>query len=77
MEAFLTILIWLGSGFAFAVGVIFGIIITGLIWKDRKKADDIAAEVNALLKERNEIGSRQADALERVADAVETWVSHR
>ena len=69
MDSLLTILIWLGSGFAFAVGFIVGMCIMGRAMSNEKKNNDLAAEVNALLRERNAIGERQAAALEQIATA--------
>lgn len=60
----LTILIWLGSGFAFAVGIAVG------VWMcrgDGAKQAAHAMATNSLLQERNKIGERQAAALERLA----------
>jgi uncharacterized membrane-anchored protein YhcB (DUF1043 family) len=67
MDSFLTILIWLGSGFAFAVGVCLGAFLMRLVWRDRGKAERNLADANDLLRKRNEIGERQAEALETLA----------
>lgn len=69
MDSLLTILVWLGSGFAFAVGVIVGMCIMGRAMSNEKKNNAITDEVNALLRERNAIGERQAAALEQIATA--------
>ncbi len=75
MDTLSTILIWLGSGFAFAIGVFFGAWLMKSTKADNQhamdKADMHAAEVNALLAERNSIGIRQAEAMERIADVIE------
>lgn len=68
MDAFLTILIWLGSGFAFSVGFLVGVIIAGSMLKKEKPVDQISERVNHLLEQRNQIGREQADALKRIAD---------
>ena len=67
MDSFLTILIWLGSGFAFAVGVCLGAFLMRLVWRDRGKAERNLDDANDLLRKRNEIGERQAEALEVIA----------
>ena len=74
MDTVYTILIWLGSGFAFAVGVCLGAFLMARTWRDRVKADKITADVNDLLRERNYIGKLQANALERIAEAAEAKV---
>jgi hypothetical protein len=61
-----TILIWLGSGFAFSVGLITGFIIMGLSYRKRPDLDDSRKATEALL-ERNEIGRQQVKALEAIA----------
>ena len=71
MDTVYTILIWLGSGFAFAVGVCLGAFLMLLVWRDKHKNDSIVNEVNALLRTRNEIGERQADLLERIAESLD------
>lgn len=68
MDAFLTIMVWLGSGFAFSVGFLIGVIIAGSMLKKEKRADQISERVNHLLEQRNQIGREQADALKRIAD---------
>lgn len=64
-----TIIVWLGSGFAFAIGILAGAMLAGFILRDRRKADEVTEHVNDLLKERNAIGERQVRALERIADS--------
>jgi uncharacterized protein YneF (UPF0154 family) len=71
MDAFLTILIWLGSGFAFAVGVCLGIWLTARSMRDTHKQDLLNARSIELLEERNKIGKRQAEAMERLGDVTE------
>ena len=67
-----TILIWLGSGFAFAAGFMVGIWL--MTWKkgNQDAQNDLTADSLVELRRRNEIGLRQAEALERVAIAVES-----
>ncbi len=71
MDAFLTILIWLGSGFALAVGVFIGATLMCWVANARSKTDETAAESVTLLRERNEIGTRQAELLVRIACCLE------
>lgn len=63
-----TILIWLGSGFAFAVGVCVGVWLMTVRDRSLKRAGDSAQEATDLLRERNEIGKRQLAALETLAE---------
>lgn len=65
-----TILIWLGSGFAFAVGVVFG---AWLMRRANGSADavEVNRKANEALQERNQIGREQVAALERIASALE------
>jgi len=70
MEMMVTILIWLGSGFAFAVGIFFG------AWAMRKAGGGLDAvkvneKANEALQERNTIGREQVAALERIAEVLE------
>ena len=70
MDTFTTILIWLGSGFAFAGGIFLAVILMALIGpnKDnRKKQDDVNAETIRLLKERNEIDARSHAVLSDIS----------
>lgn len=61
-----TILIWLGSGFAFAIGVCVG------AWCSRRiNGNEAERKVNDLLKERNEIGWEQVKSLDRIAEVIE------
>ncbi len=76
MDTFFTMLIWLGSGFALAVGFFAGMIVMAISCRDKSKADKLTEQVNSLLKERNEIGTRQAVAMERVADVLESARKH-
>ena len=63
------ILIWLGSGFAFALGICVGAwAMRATFPKDSRNLDN----ANDLLRERNEIGRRQVAALERIASKLET-----
>ena len=66
-----TILIWLGSGFAFGVGFCIGIWINTLTLKRRKDNDSVVQKANNLLSERNEIGREHLAAFERIASALE------
>jgi hypothetical protein len=68
MDGFLTILIWLGSGFAFSIGFLIGVIIAGSMLKKEKPVDEMSDRFTHLLNERNRIGREQADALKRIAD---------
>lgn len=66
-----TVLIWLGSGFAFSFGVYFG------AWSCRRRDSELAKQqsnANDLLLERNVIGLRQAEALEQIAKLIESEI---
>lgn len=66
MTALTTILIWLGSGFAFAAGFGFG------VWfLVRNQDKGLAKQTLEVLKERNVIGFQQAEQLKRIADIAE------
>lgn len=70
MEA---ILIWLGSGFAFGVGVVCGIAIFKIASGNSARDEEFAknqAKTLELLEQRNEIGRRQIDAMEEIAAAM-------
>lgn len=69
-----TILIWLGSGFAFAIGFMAGMIVMVLSLKKQTKQETMTAESIALLKQRNEIGERQENHLNRIALVLESKV---
>lgn len=69
-----TILIWLGSGFAFGVGCIVGAWLmmvkntrTESAYEKMFAQQEVAGE---LLSVRNEIGLRELRALERIADSL-------
>lgn len=66
-----TILIWLGSGFAFSVGVVVGARIMLMPGKAAQAAMDANEKSIAALLERNKIGSEQLSALERIASSLE------
>jgi hypothetical protein len=64
----LTVLIWLGSGFAFSVGVAVG------AWAMSRRAATVAndnTKAEKLLAERNEIGLRQCKAMESIGTTLE------
>ncbi len=58
-----TILVWLGSGFAFAVGIGVG----AWLVRTMKVPDKWADRSADLLEARNAIGLREAEALEKIA----------
>jgi hypothetical protein len=64
----LQILIWLGSGFAFAIGLVVGI--SAALWmagnSNRHRDEDVA-----MFRERNNIERQSADALARIAYVME------
>ena len=66
-----TILIWLGSGFAFSAGVCFGAWLMRATWKRPKDVLDVERKATEALLERNEIGREQVAALERIAATLE------
>lgn len=70
MDSFVSILIWLGSGFALSVGFISGVIVMGMFFKKKTASDQIAERVNDLLEQRNKIGESQVEALHRIADVI-------
>lgn len=57
MDAVLTILIWLGSGFAFAVGVALGVFVM-------RQRD--STEMADLMRERNELDRQKIEAMNRI-----------
>ena len=59
-----TMLIWLGSGFAFAIGFLCGVLVIGALTKKQPVVD----KATEALLERNQIGLQQAHALEEIAD---------
>ncbi len=66
-----TILIWLGSGFAFGSGLLAGLAL--LPWLNRKTADKNASiqdESLVALQERNAIGWRQVAAMEELSATI-------
>ena len=69
----MTFLLWLGSGFAFAVGVCCGVF--AIKWASKHPLNDSVDDTNRqslnALKERNEISREQVEALERIASAIE------
>lgn len=64
-----TILIWLGSGFAFAIGVFVGAWAMSSIGKKLDKETHLPTK---LLEERNELSLRQVKTLTRIAEALES-----
>jgi hypothetical protein len=66
-----TILIWLGSGFAFSLGVMCGIAMFKIAGGNASRDEAYAnaqARTLELLEERNEIGRRQVEALDEIAE---------
>ncbi len=70
-EIVFQLLIWLASGFAFACGVNLGVFLTVQVTKRGDRSTQAAEIANESLKERNKIGEQQADALRRIAFALE------
>lgn len=66
-----TILVWLGSGFAFSVGVCFGAWIMRATWKRPNDVVEVERNATAALLARNEIGRQQVEYLRRIASAME------
>jgi len=67
-----SLLIWLGSGFAFAVGVFAGVLLMHAPTSSQAKRNaEIAEESINELRRRNVIGGQQVDYLERIAEALE------
>lgn len=66
-----TVMIWLGSGFAFSVGVLFGAWIIRSSWKPSPEMRESNDKATAALRERNEIGRLQVAILERIAATME------
>ena len=66
------ILTWLGSGFAFAIGVCIGVWIMRGLTKDRSASEvhETNAKSIAALTERNAIGREHSHQFERIADAL-------
>ena len=63
-----TILIWLGSGFAFSVGVFCGVAFVSWGAKNQKAA---IGPIEKRLEDRNEIERQQAAYLLRIAECME------
>ena len=66
-----TIFVWLGSGFAFSVGVCVGAYAMRSLVDDRpwKSAiQELQERANELLEERNVIGERLAEYMRQIAD---------
>ncbi len=78
MTTLTTILVWLGSGIVFALGAMIGVMISGSIFKNANERAEAANLINAvpndLLRERNAIGLRQAEALERLVAIANEYV---
>lgn len=68
-----TILVWLGSGFAFAVGVCFGADLMRRLASESSTIGiiDIQKRANELLEERISVGERQAEYLRQIADTLQ------
>ena len=62
-----TVLIWFGSGFAFAAGVVVGAFLFRTAGKEQT---EVERKVNDLLQERNRIGHEQVLAMSEIADAI-------
>ena len=65
-----TIFIWLGSGFAFSVGLLAGLCIIPFVMQRKSKADETNEKSLELLKERNEIDRQLLAAVEEIAAAM-------
>ena len=68
MDVALQLLIWLGSGFAFVMGLMLGVLFAGFWLEKRNKQDERATNI---LLARNEIGERQVQAMIAIARAIE------
>lgn len=65
------LMIWLGSGFAFAIGSMLGIVFAGAALKrSNSKNDEFSAQANKHLAERNEIGRDLHQRLIEIRDAI-------
>jgi hypothetical protein len=65
------LMIWLGSGFAFAVGCMIGVVFSGaILGRKNKKWDEQSAEANKYLAERNEISRNVHERLIEIRDAL-------
>ncbi len=68
-----TILIWLGSGFAFGSGLLVGLsLLPWLNRKDRDKNETVQVESLAALQERNAIGWQQLTAMQEMVAAIKS-----
>lgn len=67
MDTFTTILVWLGSGFAFAFGIFVAMALVCAFGPSRKKQDEANAETIRLMQERNAIDSANEDHLRSIA----------
>ncbi len=61
-----TVLIWLGSGFAFSVGVIVGVKVFVMPSKSDKLRDEYNRESVELMRERNEIDREVVESLDLI-----------
>jgi uncharacterized membrane-anchored protein YhcB (DUF1043 family) len=65
------LMIWLGSGFAFSVGCILGIVFSGAaLGRSKTQQDEQVGLANKYLAERNEIGREFNQRLSEIRDAI-------
>lgn len=67
-----TILIWLGSGFAFSMGLLLGMVLLPAVYrKERAQNKDTQDKSLEALQFRNVLSARQVGAMERIASLME------
>ena len=65
MDTFLTILIWFGSGFAFAFGVFCGMLMIAMA---KPRADPYQQRTVELMENRNNLDEQKVEAMRRIVD---------
>lgn len=70
MDVVTTILVWLGSGFAFAFGMAVGAALMRRKPTDYQEVIKKSHRANELLQQRNDIGEQQVQALRKIWKAI-------
>ena len=69
MDTVLTIILWLGSGFAFAGGMFAGMMLMALATGSRSRAEKQTDRTIELMEERNDLDRRKILAMESIAES--------
>lgn len=73
-----TMLIWLGSGFAFSVGMMCGIALMLLFGRQNKAENQRSRDdLNEAWRRRNETADKERCAMDRVATALERMAPYK